>query len=409
MSIKQESNKAEFAVSLTLDVGEATLDNSNIKQLYFIEDLFSYTNVGKIILEDEEGILEYGPLTGNEFITILYGEDNDIQKTFKIYKISRIDQKNQNKPDRNTIEMFFAEPMFFLLNFLQFSRSWTNTRISDIVKHIGENYLQVNNWDLFEQTNEKLDYFYIPYWNMNTTLTWLVKRCTSSDNNQPGFCFYNNKNGTNFVTLEKLLSQKKLMKISDEDDGLYVFQDTNELLYNKILNWYISGLDMTLMKYLSGGVTWGYNTNTKNFIKQKHKYKDLVNEHTMLGKKSLFPDISDEKVSHNNLGENNIDNLNTIFTNIWNRKYNLQQCLTITVKGHQERYCGGMIEINWPSGTQEDQYNKHLHGLYLIKSITHTFSGYNNPSYKQKMICIKNGYSDSYLDTLVKAKKINKV
>ena len=253
MSIDQDPNKSEFSVSLTLDIGEATLDNSNIKQLYFIEDIFSYTNVGKIILEDESGILEYGPLTGNEFITILYGEDNNIQKTFKIYKINRIDQTNQNSSNRQVMEMLFAEPMFFLMNFLQFSRSWTNTRISDIIKHIGNTYLQVNEWGLFEQTNEKLDYFFIPYWNMNTTLSWLIKRSTSSENKQPGFCFYNNKNGTNFTTLEKLLSQKKLMKLNDQDDGMYVFKDTNQVLYNKILDWYISGLDMTLMKYLSGG------------------------------------------------------------------------------------------------------------------------------------------------------------
>jgi hypothetical protein len=46
-------------------------------------------------------------------------------------------------------------------------------------------------------------------------------------------------------------------------------------------------------------------------------------------------------------------------------------------------------------------------GRYLIKSITHQFSGQTMPQYIQKMVLIKNGYwdSDSMLTPASKPKK----
>jgi hypothetical protein len=66
-----------------------------------------------------------------------------------------------------------------------------------------------------------------------------------------------------------------------------------------------------------------------------------------------------------------------------------------------------MIEIFWPSADIDDHYNKHMHGKYLIKSITHVFSGYKTPAYQQKLICIKNGYGESDVEELIKADKRN--
>jgi len=61
--------------------------------------------------------------------------------------------------------------------------------------------------------------------------------------------------------------------------------------------------------------------------------------------------------------------------------------------------------VEWPSGDEEEHYNKHLHGLYLIKSITHVFNGHKKPAYQQKMVCIKNGYGNSNVADLVKSTK----
>lgn len=407
MAEATQDHTGEFAVGISMDIGTVTLDNAEIKKLYYIEDIFSYATVGKMIIQDNRGIFEFGPLTGNEIITLSYGDDNEIIRQFKIYKISNIDQVSSTTENMEVIEIFFADEMFFLMNFLEYSYSWKDTKISKIIKDLGENFLNVTEWGEFEDSNEELEYFYMPYWNVKTSIHWLLKRATGNKSKEPGYCFYNNSRGANLVTLEKLLQNKKLLQIFNEDDGLYRFQTANDASYNKILNWSISGIDMSSLPFLSGGVKRGYNSLEKRFINEKFEYKDSIKRQTILGEASLFPDISQSNVSHHTLGETDKTFIDNMFHNQWNKKYALQQAVSIMVRGHEDRYCGSQIEIFWPSGDQDDHYNKHMHGRYLIKSITHVFSGYKKPSYSQKLVCIKNGYGESDVKSLVKSAKRN--
>jgi len=399
-----QEHTGEFTVALSMDTGEITLDAAEIKQLYFIEDIFSFTMVGKIIIFDGRGIFEFGPLTGNEVIKVVYGEEEEKHLSFKIYKVSKIDQVSSSTGNIEIIELFFAEESFFMMNFFQYSRSWKEEKISDIVKFIGKHYLNIEKWGEFEDTNEELEFFYIPFWNVNTTLLWLMKRATGSEGGEPGYLFYNNTHGANFITLESLLMNEDMMPPSN---GEYIFQDPNIVYYNKILEWSISGVDMTSLKHLSGGVKKGYYSKTKQFIHKEFEYSESVDRQTILGKKTLFPDISDKRVSYQTIGESDIGQIDTIFHNNWNKKYAHQQCISITVRGHEDRYCGGMIEIFWPSGDIEEHYNKHLHGKYLVKSITHIFDGHTRPTYRQKMVLIKNGYGDSDITALHSSAKTN--
>ena len=63
-----------------------------------------------------------------------------------------------------------------------------------------------------------------------------MKRASGTTSKKTGYCFYNNSYGSNLITLNTLLEQKTLLKISQEDDGIYTFEDPNLYLYNKILN-----------------------------------------------------------------------------------------------------------------------------------------------------------------------------
>jgi hypothetical protein len=76
------------------------------------------------------------------------------------------------------------------------------------------------------------------------------------------------------------------------------------------------------------------------------------------------------------------------------------------VMGHEDRYCGSMINVHW--GSKDDppsKLNKNYSGIYLVKSITHYFDPYLYPSFRQKLMCIKNGYKDSDLNELENAVK----
>jgi len=105
------------------------------------------------------------------------------------------------------------------------------------------------------------------------------------------------------------------MLIHGEDEGLYVLTDVNPFLYNKILHWSISGIDQSVYKQISGGVKRGYDSKTKSFIQKEFKYSDSIKKQTILGKKSLFPDISNTKVSYQTTGEADIQSIDTIYHN----------------------------------------------------------------------------------------------
>jgi hypothetical protein len=63
-----------------------------------------------------------------------------------------------------------------------------------------------------------------------------LKRGTGTQSKQPGLCFFNTSQGSNLVTLEKMLTQTNRMTVNNNDDGIYVFDNSNTFLYNKILS-----------------------------------------------------------------------------------------------------------------------------------------------------------------------------
>lgn len=404
---KQEDTRT-FSVIIQTSSGNVVIQPADVIQFYFIEDIFSMSMVGKLIMKDTRGIIEFGPLTGNEIVTVVYGEENDMEQSFRIYSVSKVDRLDGVDPSgRHVIEIFLADDMFFGANFLQFSKSWGNQKISDIVKDVGEHFLGIKKWDKFEETAETLDTFYSPYWNLTTVIKWLIKRSSGVSSKNTGYCFYNNCYGSNYFPIDSMLEQKTLLKIADNDDGLYTFEDANPYLYNKILNWGMMGIDNSSLKSLAGGVRFGFDDVGKRFIKKEYGYKDTVSKHVILGNKTLFPDISNTNTMHILSGESNEAHLDNIYNDYWIKKYSSQQCLSLSVRGHEKRKCGELIEIFWPSKWVEENYNKNIHGKYLIKSITHMFSANNNPTYIQKLVCMKNGYEESQVKELVDSVRKN--
>ena len=414
------ANKEEkqFSVTLNLSRDSVALDSAYINNCYFIEDIFSYSIVGKLDFTDSQGILEFGPLTGNETLTISYGFDRDVEKTFDIYKIGNAHQISPGEANNLRIELFFVDPMYTLLNNYEYSISWKDKKIDEIIDNISKNMLEVQNFNKFEKTQETLDFFYSPYWKPLELINWLMKRASGSFSKQSGYVFFNNtantdkpgrENNCNFVTLEKLLQQEELIQLNNEDEGKYIFQSEGTSFYNKILDMYISLIDKMGLKDLKGGMRFGYDFKRKKFLTGKYNYKKAKSNYTMHGKYTLFEDISDESTHHIFEGETDQALLDNIFYNDWIKRYCNQLLVSIIVSGHERRYAGGVIDVVWPSADAvNEKFNKNLQGKYLVKSVTHQFSGAQNPQYKQKLNLIKTAYHESIASELSKVDKQNK-
>lgn len=402
------TNKGIFSLILNLDSGGVIIDSKDVSECYFIEDIFSYCLTGKVIIYDRYGIMEYGPLTGNETVVLSYGVEEDRELTLNISKITKITQGGvQDATAAQQIEMILVDPLFEQLTHMKFSRSWTDTKISDIIKHIFINMIGIENEFLnIEDTENKIS-FIMPYWTPMQTIKYLLKRSRSAATDTSGYlCFMNTneKPVINMKTFNSLFSNNSYL-----DPENYVFEDINQVRENKIFEWWINGLDRFSMRGMRGGHWKGYDHTRKKFLDVSYQYTDGIDETTILGKKSLFTDISSDVTTYDMLGDNDEEIIKNRLYDGWVRRYSMQQVLNIIVKGFERRYAGMQIEIEWPGNERErtKSFNKQLKGKWLIKSITHQLLGGETMSYRQRLVLLKNGFEDSDMKDLVAASKMN--
>jgi len=384
------------------------IDMKDLELFYFIEDIFSHCIVGVLRFRDMYGFYEFAPLTGdNEKITITYGVDKDIDLTFDVYEVKEIASQNPSQSQgQAVIEVTFVDDMYQLLTQQKFSRSWQQESISNIVKHIANNMLGVKSFAKFEESGEKLD-FVMPYWYPKQALTWLCRRGRAKITKQPGYLFYNNIKGTNFVTLDSLLQGSP--QSGKKTSVPYAFDRPGESYYlNKILSMTLQGVDNYQMSFLRGGHKYGYDFSKKAFVTQQYEYSDLVKKTTVLGNRSLYSDIGIPRADYVLEGEPDPNILDAMFVSDWQKRYSLQQAVKIIVQGYETRYAGDMVEIEWPSTERQDQlFNKQMKGLYLVKSVTNQWSSTTKPPWIQKLVLLKNGYTDSRNRDLVRATRKN--
>jgi hypothetical protein len=71
------------------------------------------------------GLVEKGPLTGNESINIEYGYGDNIRgMMFKIFKIQNIKQATSaGTAVLNSVEIIFVHRLFEIMNYLKYSKS----------------------------------------------------------------------------------------------------------------------------------------------------------------------------------------------------------------------------------------------------------------------------------------------
>ena len=398
--------KQIFSVMLITENQSIVLNNGDIVELYFMEDIFKYCMSGTITFNDRYNLLEFAPFTGNEKIALMYSvSDKDLASrreiVFDIWKIGRIQQvgTGMKEESENLITINFIDPFFYGFNLRKYSRSWSNEKYSDIMSDILNNMVFVKKGGrklIVEESSNRTD-FIIPYWTPQTALRWLMRRAKGKETNTSGYlCFNNTKNGFshNLVTLNYLLSD-----IGKTIDSVpYQFSSKNVSSDNKILEWWINGVDYNSTPILRGGTWKGSDFNTKKLLNYEFLYSDGVKDTVMLGKKTLFPKINDSYSSNIMPGDSSYDIIENISYNDWAKRYNMQFIVNIIVEGHEKRYAGQQIEIKWPSGEKalgnQVAFNELLKGKYLIKSITHSFDPGHSFYYRQRIVLIKNAYSN---------------
>ena len=404
MTEEIKENRSDFAIRIISDdFGIIDIENDLITYFEMIEDIFSVSMVGKVTFLDKSGAVELLPITGNEIISITYGE-NETTRTFIIYDFKKIHQGNdQYASSQTAIEMYFVEPFYLALTQHKYSVSWKDKKISDIISDICTNMLAIYVTNS-EDTNEILPYFYMPYWTPLEALKWLIPRGSGVTSGTAGYLFYSNTKGMNYHTMETLFKSKNYEKSGDGSISKYVFADTDNLANpNKILSWSINPIDLQSISYLSGGHKLGYDSSTKSFLDFEYTYSDIISKYTMMGKKTLFFDISNDNSQYYLEGDNDMELLKNLAYHEFITRYSKQFAVSMMVRGLDQRYAGMIIDIPWKSSIEREIKHKMYEGKFLVKSITHQFSGKMQPTYRQLIVAIKTGYTEADTNILHKS------
>jgi hypothetical protein len=416
---RQSPQTGNLSVKIAIDeTHTGILDSADLVRCYFIEDIFGFCMMGKLIFYDRSGLMEYGPFTGNETISLVYGTEEEREIVFHIWRVKRIVQVKQGgvqSSDENLIEVVFVDNSYGATFEPKYSRSFgTDKTYMDIVNHILKNMIgwPTNRINLEQSNSKPIEGFVIPYWSPAKTINWILKRCISTETASSGYLCYGNtynERTINIRTLNYLFGENNVL-----DDVDYVFGSSDDSLKNKVLEWHVEGANRNAMGKVLGGTWKGFNPATKKLISTNYNFTEGIKDTVLLGRQAVLPNITDatlgssvEKVT----GEASEAELKAFLYDEWARQYNRQNAIIITVEGNEKRYAGHQIQIRWPSADKVSQiYHKQYQGKYLVKSITHHFTARTSGSsfnYTQKMVLLKNGFQDGDAISLVNASKQN--
>jgi hypothetical protein len=403
------TNTAQSAFAITINGKQSIImDNDDVIECIFIEDIFSYLMTGSLLCRDTRGITEFLPLVGNETVTIEYGTTlggssagyETKKQTFNIIKAANVENTQDKR--RHLIKFFFIASPHRRLQMEHYSRSYKCMLYTDIVSDILERHAGMSPGMFInsEICTEILQYFYTGLKTPAQNVEWLLNRCSSASSGQPGWLLYSSSQDEgspyNLRTLETMLQQTVQIP---PNAGYYTIADNkSEYNINKFIKYTDGRVDKKSLERMIHYKNVGFDIHRKKYLINEYTYQDALARFTCLGDYSLFEEGTDSIVSTAQELSGEFDEeavMKNIYFGDWIKRYCLQHTVSTILEGHSDRYCGGVIQVMWPSANDEDIYDKNMDGVFLVKSITHSFVPFQKPVYTQKMILIKNGYNET--------------
>lgn len=394
---------------------------SEVLNLYFIEDIYSFNIVGRLQFIDKHGLLEHTILTGQEYFTIVWGPyQNEMELNLYVYKINDITRSDGiYGMGESYVDVFLVDKYFNNFHSKGHSFAFKNgdyaSNISDIINGITTKYIlheddtesrsfSIAATNESDPATDNLDNYYTGMRTPAENLRWLLPRARDQRFQTAGYLYYNRLQPTepymkfNCNTIEYLLNQETEVICEPGSEYKYYFESDNEYYVNKILDYKLHRPDNRSLKKLIASRVLGFDSVRKMFIDNSFTIGDALSKFTILGNFSLFRegfDIEEVEESFELEGDNKEYHLENLWYDSWIKQYCLQQTISLLLKGYNKRQIGTIIEVVWPSYDNDNLiYHKQLSGKYLVKSIVHHFGINNSPFYMQKMICIKNGYEE---------------
>jgi len=198
-----------------LNFRSASGDNIDLKRIMeeisYFEDIYSFSTSGYVVVRDSLGLIEKLQITGKEYIDIVFGKQrngaNNIKKSFRVYKIG--DRKNNANLNSEVYKIFFCSEELVLSEQIKVSKSYTGTKISDMIRDILIDKLKTPNPVSIEETTGLYD-FVIPLLKPFEAISWLSIYARPTKTNLIGadMLLFENRNGYNFKSIASMMQEE---------------------------------------------------------------------------------------------------------------------------------------------------------------------------------------------------------
>jgi hypothetical protein len=289
MAVGIKNPKDYSLINLTLLSSVATFDLKNtMVEISYNEDIFSNFVSGYIYIVEASGFIESLAMNGTEYLRLTfnkYGDNtNQIDRIFRVYKVGN--RKLEGTVYKESYQIFFCSDELLLSEQYKISKRYKNSLISDNVKDILTNYLQVPSNKMpignIETTYGQYD-FIIPTLKPFDAINFMTNYARPNPSN-PGadMLFYEDKSGFNFKSLQTLMKQvsyytytykPKNVNSSDLNTDVYnvltyeildSFDTLNGITTGTFANQLISANPMTRQKKVTNFDYGVYQRNAKN-------------------------------------------------------------------------------------------------------------------------------------------------
>lgn len=432
-----------------IDITDITLICSNGKQIdlkpfmaeiNITEDLFSTSLYGNITIADSLGIIENGPIVGEEYIRIDVGTPSlgaRISKTFRVFNISDrnvvIDDKSQ------VFILHFCSPEVFIDSMNKIFKTFTG-RVDDVAATVYGNYLNVSRNIIvntqtgqFVESSDSTDLtilnetdnnitFTCPGWGAMKTLSWLASKSISKDTKSADGLFYESSQGFYWGSVGTII---QAWKASKKVAGEFYYSPSNMRInetgtvavqgvqysvpnltreYKIVEDFQILDSFNTLKSNQSGYyanqvlavdlINKKYAYNNFDYVQDFDKYPHMDQYSPFTSSQFRNPNmVTSVEFQHPGLFANSPGNISERVSAIKQNRMALLAGLSNiriegTVAGRTDFEVGSVVFFAMPKMGPKDEsdkieeYDRYMSGLYLVSCIRHKIT-----QEKHTMIC----------------------
>lgn len=391
-------------------------------ELTIFEDMFTTCISGELIINDSLDLVAILPITGFEFLKLVYskpGQDIEIDKVYRIYKIDRRGINESNQAGQMYSLRFCSEENLISSSGV-FAKSYKGKNVSDIVTDIMKNYLKVSGDRMgkFETPKGMFDII-VSSMTPFEAIQFVVNRSV------PIHMFFENRDGYQLKSLNTLVNHDPIAQyryvpgnVDVGDQGMlrvinYEFVKSNDVLH-AISGGMFAGRLQTfdLLRWKTVNVDYNYKDE---FAKNGHVgqgmfdtgYQDRFKNTASMNSTSLqrlYPTNLQHDTDANISGKQ--PGIKQTLVEQWmlQRQSTMEQLryfkVNVVVPGTTAITVGDTVEFAFPllsSKVQsEDNLNPYYKGKYLVTAIRHKI---NFDSYEMIMELTKDSF-DSALPTV---------